>query len=274
VPMLRRAGVIGTVEDAATGRTDPRAHAARPLYGTFASAYNAVAPDNAQAQAAAASTQLAADEGPILDAGCGTGRLLAHLGKTRASVIGIDLSSALLRQARVHDPTSLLAEGDLAALPFSSESFAGVLCRGVLNDVLHDRQRDVILRELARVLCPNGRLLLDVRDWQRTFDRYGEGLHVRRMLTTDDGRTVRFETHTEADPEAQRLLIHETVEVGGSALTSEFVMRCWTKEELEHRLVRAELNVVTIDFGDGSTWPEDRLVVLAQAPASSDGARR
>lgn len=241
-------------------------HEQRPLYGRAAWAYDAVVPDRSIEQARWVASVLP-PAGDVLDAGCGTGRVLEQLLRLGRAVIGVDLSLDALRHAheRRSGARSLVA-GDLAALPLASGRFGGVLCRGVLNDVLDDETRDKALAELARVLRRSGRLVLDVRDWNRTLERYRTGATEHRTVESTRGEIV-FETTTHVDERTQGVIIEETLRTAAEQWTTVFNMRCWTASEVRERLRRAGLGVVALTAGDGVIWPADRLVVVGETSA-------
>jgi SAM-dependent methyltransferase len=90
----------------------------------------------------------------VLDAGCGSGRLFTYDLRGRASlVVGVDLSADVVQNPNVDSPL----RANLTALPFASETFDLIICKHVLE---HLEQPDSAFRELARVLRPQGRLLI------------------------------------------------------------------------------------------------------------------
>ena len=97
----------------------------------------------------------------IVDAGCGSGPLLADLEERGASVAGFDASPAMIRLARER----LGAEADLEVadltqpLPYDDEEFDAALAVLVLH-YLEDWSRPLV--ELRRVLKPGGRLVVVV----------------------------------------------------------------------------------------------------------------
>jgi len=90
-----------------------------------------------------------------LDVGCGTGCYTRPFARrTRAGVVGLDVTVSLLRRARHESPDNLrFAAGDASELPFPAESFDAV----VGNAVLHHLPLERSLPELMRVLKPGGR---------------------------------------------------------------------------------------------------------------------
>jgi ubiquinone/menaquinone biosynthesis C-methylase UbiE len=98
----------------------------------------------------------------ILDVGSGAGQIAGHLlefADRDARIVCVDLSQPMLCRARrrldSERPTYVAA--DLTSLPFADESFDGITCGYVLE---HLPDPAAGLSELARVLCPKGRMLL------------------------------------------------------------------------------------------------------------------
>lgn len=98
-------------------------------------------------------------EGEIIDAGCGPGHWTAHLVRRGCAVGGIDQVPAFIDLARAAHPEPTFTTGSMESLEASTGSIGGVL--GWYSLIHHDpRSIHVPLRELARVLRPNGSLLL------------------------------------------------------------------------------------------------------------------
>ncbi|MBK6912087.1 MAG: methyltransferase domain-containing protein [bacterium] len=101
----------------------------------------------------------------LLDCGCGTGEISIHLARAGAQVTAYDLSPVALAVARRHlaqEPASVRAalyfvEGREGPLPFESHSFDTILLSHVLEHVAHPGP---LLKDLARLLCPGGSLLI------------------------------------------------------------------------------------------------------------------
>src|SRR5881397_3434762 len=101
----------------------------------------------------------------VLDAGCGTGGLLANL-RTNAWRVGVEISSYGIRLARTRS-RAVLAQASVAALPFADESFDAVVSIDVLCHAGVEEAQAV--EEAVRVLRPGGRFLVQVPafDWLR-----------------------------------------------------------------------------------------------------------
>src|SRR5690606_9774345 len=71
----------------------------------------------------------------VLDLGCGTGAFLAALAarEPALSLVGLDLTPALLAEARRRAPTAWLIEADAEAPPFTDDAFDVVCSLNVLH---------------------------------------------------------------------------------------------------------------------------------------------
>jgi len=93
----------------------------------------------------------------ILDAGCGTGGLLANV-RTEAWKVGVEISTEGIRLARRRGIR--LVRGSVSALPFADASFDAVVSIDVLcHSGVEERQA---VEEAARVLRPGGLLIVQV----------------------------------------------------------------------------------------------------------------
>jgi dolichol-phosphate mannosyltransferase len=103
--------------------------------------------------------ELITGEGPVLDVGCGSSRIMEAL---RPDSVALDISLPKLRYARRYSRT--LVQGSGTDLPFGAETFPCVVCSQVIE---HLPREAPILVELERVLAPGGRLILGTPDYGR-----------------------------------------------------------------------------------------------------------
>lgn len=96
----------------------------------------------------------------VLEVACGPGTLALDLAAVANSVTGIDLTPAMLDEARAAQARRGIAnarwvEGDGAALPFADGSFSLVVCRAAFH---HFVAPERVLGEMARVCRSGGRV--------------------------------------------------------------------------------------------------------------------
>ena len=112
---------------------------------------------------------IAPAQGPVLELGCGTGRITLPLARTGAAVVGIDRSAAMLERAHKRRRA-------IRFLPFADEQFDTVLAPyGILQSLTRPRDLTATLKAVARVIRPNGLfgidLVPDVPHWKEYRDR-------------------------------------------------------------------------------------------------------
>lgn len=97
--------------------------------------------------------------GPVIDLGCGPGQVARYLHERGVTVCGIDLSPAMIEQARTLHPGIEFRTGDLFALDAEDGAWAGI---AAFYSIVHiPRARlPAAFTELRRVLRRDGTLLL------------------------------------------------------------------------------------------------------------------
>jgi 2-polyprenyl-3-methyl-5-hydroxy-6-metoxy-1,4-benzoquinol methylase len=208
----------------------------------------------------------------LLDAGCGAGGHAIELARRGYNVTGLDMSAQLIAEAQRHisDPALSVSftVGDILALAPSTQD-DGILCRGVLNDLLDEASREEAFYAFARVLRPGGVLILDVREWEATVERKTREPVFEKTVDTSRGKLT-FRSLTRLDHQTSRLLVHEQHTLLKDNIETvsvyDFQMQCWTQEELHQCLTRAGFESVSY-FGAYdqamSVGASDRLVGVA-----------
>ena len=142
----------------------------------------------------------------VLDAGCGVGRDVAwYLRHCRGIVAGIDISTAVESAARNvgADPRLVLAQADLARLPFAPGTFDYVACDQVLQ---HTADPRASLHHLVSRLAPGGVLAFYVYKVKGPVREFCDD-HLRQAVA--------------AMSEAEALRFSDAVTQFGKALTEQ-----------------------------------------------------
>ncbi len=186
---------------------------------------------------------LAAERGgPVLELGCGTGRVLLPIAQTGLPCVGVDPSDAMLRVFRAKDlPGTLLLEQqrmeelDLARRDFA---LATIPFRGFQHLLTVDAQLEALGR-IRDHLAPGGWLALDV--FEPDLARMAMDEPERRGAEFEqDGRSITRAFSVRRDQVRQVMTIHfrfldeDDVVLG----TEEIQMRWIYRFELEHLLWR------------------------------------
>lgn len=95
--------------------------------------------------------------GRVLELGCGTGRATGHLVARGARVDAVDLSPAMIAEARKRHPGVTFHLQDMADLHgFESDSYDAVMATCNVIDVFDDEQRRALIAEVGRLLAEDG----------------------------------------------------------------------------------------------------------------------
>ena len=151
-------------------------------------------------------------EAAILDLCCGQGRHALEMAKRGYSnVFGLDRSHYLIARARKINKSKgfnvVFKEGDARKLPYHTDKFDAVMIAGNSFGYFDSVKDDLtILRDVMRVLKPNGKLLIEITDGDfmrqnfqpRSWEWIDKNYFVcrERSLSEDDTRLVSREVIT------------------------------------------------------------------------------
>lgn len=125
----------------------------------------------------------------LLDAGCGTGGLLARLSSMQPSLDLNGLEYDAEAAALARDKTGLAVQvGSVNALPYQEAAFDIVVSADVLSHAGVDEP--VALAEFLRCLKPGGRLLLNLPAYQWMASAHDVHVHNVRRYTASQARRV------------------------------------------------------------------------------------
>ena len=121
----------------------------------------------------------------ILDVGCGKAIDGARLWEKGAKVIGLEPSHVMMVRAKQYLNESnarvALAQGIGENLPFKPHSFDKVMCKGALD---HFFSPSETMEEIARVLKPEGEMIISIANFDSLGFRLGKKLYpVTKFLS-------------------------------------------------------------------------------------------
>jgi SAM-dependent methyltransferase len=213
--------------------------------------------------------------GPVLELGCGTGRLLLPIAREGFPCTGLDPSPEMLKVLRAKNPpeTLRLVPGRMEDLDLGDDRFTLIFSgfRSLQHLYSVEDQLSCLVR-VRKHLAPGGLFAFDV--FAPKFDRLSV---VERPETEEarfelDGEEVVLSSHVRNDSARQLLQVEFRYErsrdgeiVGEDRVR--FPMRYYFRYELEHLLQRAGFDDLTL-YGDFDRRPYDYLsgetVVLAR----------
>ena len=101
------------------------------------------------------------DNGKILEAGCGNGRILRYFHEQNREIIGIDFIESSIKKLKKIDPNLKVQVCDITNLNFKDNSFKYILAFGLYHNL--EFGLDSSLKETFRVLEPGGSVCASFR---------------------------------------------------------------------------------------------------------------
>lgn len=223
----------------------------------------------------------------VLDVACGTGYGTAVLGTVAASVTGLDISqdSVIEARRRYGKENVQYVVGDCYALPFDDESFDVVVANEMIE---HVEDHDGLIKEIKRVLRPNGRFLVSTPN-KPVYNRYkppnifhisemningfetllrGHFPHVRMIATRMMLSSVSFDLERQVNGENQSSALIYSAQNGGNRAIRienepldlndpEYVLAACSFEPLDERFPKTSL----LFSSDDDLWLEHEKVM-------------
>ncbi|MBN1219186.1 MAG: class I SAM-dependent methyltransferase [Anaerolineae bacterium] len=199
-------------------------------------------------------------DGPILEVGCGTGRLLVLLAQAGHTIMGIDASRVALDAAQAKINATRLADyvtihqTDMRNFDLPHKDF--VLALLTLNTFMHNHTINdqlATLQAIHRHLQPAGQLVIDLFYPDPTLLAEADGrLYFEgELIDKSTGRTVQWYWRHEIDLEHQlRHLVYVLDEIDGEGLVRRtqlpFSLRFVYRYEMELLLRAGGFTVDTI----------------------------
>lgn len=208
--------------------------------------------------------------GPVLELGCGTGRVLLPIAALGIPCVGVDASPAMLAALRAKNPPPNLelVEGRMETFDLGARRFALVTApfRAFLH-LLDVPSQLAALANIRRHLAPGGAFAFDVFDPKLAWIMApGENERLDATFTIDGVETRRF-AKVRTDLATQIMAVTFRFEPAHTAGNTTVRLRWFYRYEMEHLLARAGFTDVTIYGGyDRRPWrPEGETVIVARA---------
>ena len=207
---------------------------------------------------------------PVLELGCGTGRITMALAEAGKRITGLDLSERMLERAvkkraalRVEARERLhLVQGNMAGFDLGEKFRLVIIPFRPFQHLLEVHQQINCLECVRKHLAPGGRLILDV--FQTDAERMHDPVHMRETLVTEysttDGRRVKISERVAAFHRAEQIndveMIFSVKHTGGreERLVFAWPLRYFFRYEVEHLLARCGFRV-SAEYGDFDKTP-------------------
>jgi len=207
---------------------------------------------------------------PVLELGCGTGRITMALAEAGKRITGLDLSERMLERAVKKRATLLvearervhLVQGNMAGFDLGEKFRLVIIPFRPFQHLLEVHQQVNCLECVRKHLAPGARLILDV--FQTDAERMHDPVHMREMLVTEyktaDGRQVRITERVAAFHRAeQRNDVEMIFSIWHNSGRQERLVFAWPlryffRYEVEHLLARCGFRV-SAEYGDFDKTP-------------------
>lgn len=102
-----------------------------------------------------------APEGPVLEAGCGAGRVVMYYHRQGRAMVGMEFIASALDAIHQREPEIPLVAGDVRRLPFPEGTFGAVLAFGLYHNL--EQGLEEALADTRKVLKEGGLLCASMR---------------------------------------------------------------------------------------------------------------
>jgi ubiquinone/menaquinone biosynthesis C-methylase UbiE len=204
-------------------------------------------------------------KGPVLELGCGTGRVALPLARKGATIVGIDRSESMLDRARTRVRRARLRQrvqlvrGDIRHLPFPDRSFPLVIAPyGILQSLLVERDLARTLEAVSRVLKRHGTFGLELVADLPAWSEYSRRVSLKGKRGPHGAPITLIESVQQDRKKHVTRFEQEFVEGRGRTAvrrTFSLAFRTLTVPQMVNRLEKAGLEVSAV-LGDyqGGPW--------------------
>ncbi|MBN1439082.1 MAG: class I SAM-dependent methyltransferase [Anaerolineales bacterium] len=217
--------------------------------------------------------------GPVLELGCGSGRVMLHLAREGFAVTGVDSSPAMLALARSRLALQksiaqriTLREGDFTRLPLDGAFPLIILAFNTFSHMTDPEDARAALAAVEAHLAPGGQAVFALPNPIPLYGDPPPGLVLERVFRDEDrNRTVQQFSSLRVDRAAQLgyvTWIYDEIDAAGTVTrtTVPMTLRYFFPNELSALFERAGMRLWRLwgDY-DGSPYSEDSPVLIAAA---------
>jgi SAM-dependent methyltransferase len=197
--------------------------------------------------------------GPVLEVGCGSGRILVPIARAGVTITGVDMSKRMLARCRenlAEEPPQVqsrvrLVEGDMRAFDLGETFPVVTLPFRPIQHLNTIEEQVACLETMRRHVAPGGRLVLDVYnpDLGRLVNIDTDREDAEPPFTMPDGRVVVRSYRATAIDLAQQVstgeLLFDITYPNGrqERLVEPLSMRYYFRYEMEHLLARCGFEI-------------------------------
>ena len=213
--------------------------------------------------------------GPLLELGCGTGRVLLDSAETGLECVGLDASNEMLDVLREKNPPEnvTLVHGRIEDFELGSGRFRLITAPfRTIQHLLDPQGQLAALRNIHRHLKPDGVFVFDLFDPNLAAIAVEEEPEVLDATFEYQGDEMRRYATIARDLSTQVMTLTFRFEGGNADLvgSTRFHMRWYYRYEIEHLLARARFTDVTFfrDFARTPWSSGSEIVVVARRQAN------
>jgi len=149
----------------------------------------------------------------VLDVACGSGAFLLALAPRVCFAHGLDLTAEMLRQARAFQqerqiPNVCFGQGEAEQLPYPAVAFDFVTCQFSFH---HMSRSEVALKELVRVMKPEGRMLIIESLAPESDEKFELHNRIENRRDASHVLSLRFTTFLKLFSEFRLDILHQSI---------------------------------------------------------------
>ncbi len=200
----------------------------------------------------------------ILDIGCATGELSSRIVNENNNVVGIDLNSDLIKQAKENKIHSNLkfAVGNMLNLKndYSKQSFDSVMCFG--NTIVHLQSEELILdvlKSINHILKSKGKFMLQILNYDYIIEQNITSLNVLNRDNVKFIRNYDYDKNSNLIDFKTKLLIKSENKI----VSNSTKLLALGKESLNQLLVKSGFeNIKFYSSFDGSDYNGNHMALI------------